>query len=182
MYMERSQFDDFLRKGAYGKMAMKAQMADTRHPQPGPSGTSHPRSGGRGMTDVQTDWEDIFFYPRHGRHWITDMHTDWLDVFSLYRQTENIQQYLYNLNTDNSKFLIIQSDFEDPCTWNISIYVYPGLFSLNNSNKIVRSLELWIIIALDNMLFSIQKYWYFFISPQKHKLWVLIRSTLARHF
>ena len=64
--MERSQFDDFLRKGAYGKMAMKAQMADTRHPQPGPSGMSHPRSGrrkssgrqkgsGRGMTDVQTD-------------------------------------------------------------------------------------------------------------------------------
>ena len=60
MYMERSQFDDFLRKGAYGKMAMKAQMADTaRHPQPGPSGVrprrgSRPRSG-RGMTDVQTD-------------------------------------------------------------------------------------------------------------------------------
>ena len=60
MYMERSQFDDFLRKGAYGKMAMKAQLADIRHPQPGPSGLSRPRRGsrprsGREMTDVQTD-------------------------------------------------------------------------------------------------------------------------------
>ena len=58
MYMERSQFDDFLRKGAYGKMSMKAQMADSRHPQPGPSGLSRPRRGsrprsGREMTDVE---------------------------------------------------------------------------------------------------------------------------------
>ena len=61
-----------------------------------------------------------------------------------------------------------------------SAAVMTDTLMVNNSSGI--NIYLHKNIALDNMLFSTKKYWYFLISWRKHMLWVLFRSSSDRRF
>ena len=62
----------------------------------------------------------------------------------------------------------------------ISVCLTTTLMSLENG--ILGSLG--ILIMLDKMPLSTQKYFFFFffVSSQKHMLWILTRSASVRHF